>query len=164
MIKLKNRGFTLVELIATMAILAIIMLMALPNIIGVVQSNKKTTYIEDAKKLVSLAEYKIRSVPTKKPELGSQTGTCFKLSDLTNDISDGPNGGTYDDKYTWVSVKNSTSDGIIYYVNLCEKICEKKDSKDLCEEKDSKYFGIKHQSIDKIDDATIVINCNNTCN
>ena len=58
-----NKGFTLVELLAVLSVLAVLMLLAVPNVIGVVQRDKNKTYVEDAKKLVTLAEYKIRSNP-----------------------------------------------------------------------------------------------------
>ena len=44
---MKNeKGFTLVELLATVSILGIIMLIAVPNILGTVERNKKTFGIE----------------------------------------------------------------------------------------------------------------------
>ena len=57
--KAKNSlGFTLIELIATITILGIIMLIAVPNVISVVTKNKNQTYVNDARKFVTLAKYK----------------------------------------------------------------------------------------------------------
>ena len=57
--KVKNSlGFTLIELIATITILGIIMLIAVPNVISVVTKNKNQTYVNDARKFVTLAKYK----------------------------------------------------------------------------------------------------------
>ncbi len=39
-------------------------MVAIPNIVGVVRNNRNKQYVEDAKKLVSLAEYKVRSNPS----------------------------------------------------------------------------------------------------
>ena len=60
--KAKNSlGFTLIELIATITILGIIMLIAVPNVISVVTKNKNQTYVNDARKFVTLAKYKFES-------------------------------------------------------------------------------------------------------
>lgn len=101
---MNNKGFTLVELLATMVVLSIIMIMAVPNVVGVVQRNKNKTYVEDSKKLVSLAEYKLRSNSNYKPT-ASQT-FCFYLSFLgTDELSTAPDGGTYSSDYSFVKVQ-----------------------------------------------------------
>lgn len=114
-----NKGFTLVELLATMALLAILMIMAVPNVIGVVQRNKNKTYVEDAKKLVSLAEYKVRSNSKYKP--APSTSWCFKLQQLgENNFDKAPNGGTYHSEYSYVRVRNTGAE-LNYYVQLVEQ-------------------------------------------
>ena len=58
----RNRnGFTLVELLAVIVILGIIMLIAVPNVVGVIDNNRKETYLSDAKKMVTMAEYATRT-------------------------------------------------------------------------------------------------------
>ena len=54
-----NKGFTLIELIAVVVILAVIMTLAIPNIVSTINRNKKETFIEDAKKFQASAEYMI---------------------------------------------------------------------------------------------------------
>ena len=56
--KLNKKGFTLIELLAAMVILAAIMVIAVPNVMGILNNSKADAYVEDAKKLLSLAEYK----------------------------------------------------------------------------------------------------------
>lgn len=115
-----EKGFTLVELLATMAILATLMLIAIPNVIGIVQRNKNKTYIEDAKKLETLAAYKVRSNPTElKPASG--TSYCFLLPflDKSNELSEPPNGGEYDKTKSYVIVKNNNG-SLEYKVQLVE--------------------------------------------
>ena len=58
--KLNRQGFTLVELLAALVILALLMAAAVPNVIGMINRNKATSYIEDAKKLAARAEYLMR--------------------------------------------------------------------------------------------------------
>ena len=59
--KVNKKGFTLVELLATLVILGLLTVIAAPNIIGILTNTKLNTYISDANKLQTLAEYKFRS-------------------------------------------------------------------------------------------------------
>ena len=118
-----NKGFTLVELLATITILGIIMLIAVPNILGTVERNKKTTYIEDAKKLVSLAENKMRSDSGLiKPTTGC--GIVYTLETLDNgDLSKPPEGGEYDKGLSFVDITYNSSTGeYVYKVQLYENV------------------------------------------
>ena len=54
-----NKGFTLIELLAVVVILAVIMTLAIPNIVSTINRNKKEVFIEDAKKFQAAAEYKV---------------------------------------------------------------------------------------------------------
>ena len=58
--KFNRQGFTLVELLAALVILGLLMVVAAPNVLGILNRNKSEIYIEDAKKLVSRAEYVMR--------------------------------------------------------------------------------------------------------
>lgn len=115
-----EKGFTLVELLATMAILATLMLIAIPNVIGIVQRNKNKTYIEDAKKLETLAAYKVRSNPTElKPASGDSYCFLLPFLDKSNELSEPPNGGEYDKTKSYVIVKNNGG-SLEYKVQLVE--------------------------------------------
>lgn len=118
---IKNeKGFTLVELLATMAILATLMLIAIPNVIGIVQRNKNKTYIEDAKKLETLAAYKVRSNPTDlKPAKGNSYCFLLPFLDKSNELSEPPNGGEYDKTKSYVIVENNGG-SLEYKVQLVE--------------------------------------------
>ena len=113
---MNNKGFTLIELLATLAILSIIMLMAVPNVIGVVRRSKNKTYIEDAKKIVSLAEYKVRSSAEYKPNSGQSY--CFFLNFLgASELEKAPNGGEYYNNLSYVQLvekKDGANTGVSY--------------------------------------------------
>ena len=74
-----------------MAILGIIMLLAIPNITGVIEKNRAKTYVEDAKKMIALAKYKVEK------EGCSDTVCQWELGDLdiSNEIVKGPYGYEY---------------------------------------------------------------------
>lgn len=153
---MNNKGFTLVELLATISLLAVLMMIAVPNIIGVVNRNKNKTYIEDAKKLVALAEYKVRSDPASKPTQGEYF--CFSMETLGEGEFDStaPNGGTYNSKNSYIRVTKDSNNALKYSVVLVE-------------EKDDKYIGILSETTsDKLyeDDISTLITTGNydTCN
>lgn len=116
---MKNKkGFTLVELLVTITILGIISMVAIPNIVGVVRRNKNKTYVEDAKKLVSLAEYKFRSDTS----ISISSGGCVMMTMRylgDEEFENAPNGGEYDvdNSYVKIKVVNNT---YTYYVTIKE--------------------------------------------
>ena len=74
---MNNKAFTLVELLATLAILSVIMIIAIPNVIGILEKNKNTTYVEDAKKLVALADYEFTRDDSIKRPKGTTANECI---------------------------------------------------------------------------------------
>ena len=117
---MKNKGFTLIELIATMVVLGIIMLIAIPNIIGIVERNKRTAYVEDARRLVTLAEYRFRSDTS----INLEDGQCIvmRLSFLDNgELQAPPDGGDYLEDNSFVVIRRS-GPNITYYVTLVEDL------------------------------------------
>lgn len=120
---MKNqKGFTLVELLAVMVILGIIMAVAIPNVTGILYKNRSSTYVEDAKKLATTAEYKLRgsSSDIVKPS----NGQCIvmNLAYLDNsEFEEPPNGGEYLKNQSFVIIKKN-GNSYEYYVQLVEKI------------------------------------------
>lgn len=55
--KNKINGFTLVELLAVIVILAIILLVAVPNVLGVIEEAREEAFIASAKMIIKTAEY-----------------------------------------------------------------------------------------------------------
>ena len=116
-----NKGLTLVELLGSMVILGLLMIMVVPNIVGILSKNKEKTYKEDAKKLVEVAKYKI-SMKKDGVVPPNQNGQCvlFGLGYLDNaEFANPPNDGCYDVTRSYVAVKLENH-RYVYYVQLVE--------------------------------------------
>ncbi len=101
----------MIELLATILILAIIMIVAVPNVMSTIDKNKQNTYVEDAKRMITLAEYKVRS-DTNIP-LPTTNGSCIVVLMSALDLSefsDPPEGGNYnlDNSYVVIARTGST--------------------------------------------------------
>jgi len=122
--KKNNKGFTLIELLAALVILSILMMIAVPTVMNLITNNRKDTYLEDAKKLVSAAEYKIRAdSKIKKPN----TNDCIVINMeylQSSDFDSAPSGGIYDQTASFVILKNIGGFQYEYYVRLVEKLDE----------------------------------------
>ena len=55
--KLNNKGVTMMELLGAMVILGILFGLAVPAITTVINDTRNKTYVDDAMKLISNAEY-----------------------------------------------------------------------------------------------------------
>lgn len=108
---MKNKkGFTLIELLAVIAIIGIISLIAIPNIIGLSIGIRKDNMLDDAKKLISLAKYKINSDIALRSS-PPQTFTMAELN-INGDLGADPDGGDYDQTNSTVTYRkvNSTAE------------------------------------------------------
>jgi len=116
---MNNKGFTLVELLGSMVILGLIMLIVVPNVVGLMNSNRETVYVEDAKKMILIAKAKVSGKKVKAP-MGSNQCTFIGLGFLDNSEFDNPpNGGCYDVNRSFVIIKNEGHQ-LKYYVKLVE--------------------------------------------
>ena len=134
-----RHGFTLVELLGVIVILSIIMLIAIPNVTSVLEKNKRESYLADAKKLVTQAEYEIRNGNIEKPN--STEILKIRLSYIgTSDISKDSDGNKYDTANSYVAVVRKNG-YLEYYVNLVATV-------------DGKNKGIRLVNKDKLDSDT----------
>lgn len=120
-----NKGFTLVELLASLVILGLIMAVAVPNVLGILTSNRNTTYVEDAKKLSTSMEYRFRGDNSLiKPAVADECIVATLAYLGTTEFEDPPYGGEYDVDKSFVVMKKvcTGSDcSYQYYVQLIEK-------------------------------------------
>jgi prepilin-type N-terminal cleavage/methylation domain-containing protein len=99
---MKKNGFTLIELLAVIVVISLIMLIAIPNIVGLSTGVKKDQMLDDAKKLISLAKYKVNTNMDLRnrvdPDL-CNNGECtltFAMLNVNGDIENDPDGGDYE--------------------------------------------------------------------
>ena len=105
--KKNNRGFTLIELLAVIVIMGVLAIMVVPRISDLVMETREEIYVNDAKKLLSQAQYRMssNSVDIEKPEMGECI--IFSLRYLSsNDFRNPPNDGNYLDESSFVVVRN----------------------------------------------------------
>ncbi len=131
---MNKRGFTLIELLAVIIILGIIMMIAIPNVVGMIDRNRRNTIVEDAKKMINQAEYTLRkNTDIEYPSEGKAIILTLQFLN-TADISETPYDTKYSPERSFVAIVNSTENGITeykYYVHLiaCSDLeCSKTDS------------------------------------
>ena len=118
---INKKGFTLIELIATITVLGIIMLVAVPNITSMIDKSKRSAYINDAKKLVTLAKYKFETSSNPKPDPTNCYIYTLNALDQT-ELNDPPNGGSYVMEYSYVKIGyDYYAKKYTYKVQLVEK-------------------------------------------
>ena len=152
----KNRyGFTLIELLAVIIILGVIMTIAIPNIVSTLDKNKRDSFIKDAKRAITSAEYTIRS-ETKYEYPDSNTAVIFPLRDLKNlDLDSSPFDTYYslDDSFVAITkqkISGGTDSEYVYYVHLVSCVdegCVKTD-----QDSRSQMRGINLTRSDKLDE------------
>lgn len=96
---MKKKGFTLIELLAVITIMAIMVVIATPNIIGMLSKGRNEQYVADAKNMISKAKY-MYSNKDRYESSFSFDGTCYFISISNLGLNDSQKtdafGGAYD--------------------------------------------------------------------
>ena len=124
--KKKKNGFTFVELLAMLVILGLIMIIAVPNITGMLKQQKFNQFKSDATRMVESAKVKVgKDRVLVKPKSGECIVFALNYLDDNESIVTGPNGGEYDQFDSFVVY---TRDGskYKYYFRLVENYKNKK--------------------------------------
>jgi len=138
-----KKGFTLIELLAVIIILSVIMSIAIPNIVATIDRNKKDAFVDDAKRMISAAEYKIRSDSSiDYPKDGG--AVIIKLDKLgASELDRSPFDTVYSKSRSFVLIANKTVEGKTERVFFAHLItCEDIDCNNLNDDAISKVRGI----------------------
>ena len=120
--RIKNqKGFTLIELLAVIIILAVIMTVAVPNVIATLDKNKKESFLKDAMRAITSCEYTIRT--EKKYEYPDETtAVVFPVTEIKNlELDVSPYDTYYSKKDSFVAITKDrfgTAYEYVYYVHL----------------------------------------------
>ncbi len=88
----KNKGFTLVELLAVIVILGILLVIAIPNVLNIINTSKKNTIIEIANLAIQEAEKKyIEDLDKHGEQFADYDGAIMIYYDINEDLNIGKN-------------------------------------------------------------------------
>ena len=148
---MKRNGFTLIEVLAVIIILGVIMTIAVPNVLSMLDRNKKDTFIENAKLMANKAEYTIRKdTSIEYPSEGKAIILTLEYLN-TNDISESPYNTMYSPTRSFVAVVNETINDITeykYYVHLVA--CSDLECSNTSENSVNKNRGINLVGVDEL--------------
>ncbi len=100
-----KKGFTLVELLAVIALLALLMGIAVPNIISTINNGKRSDFLSDTKRMVAKAESLISASKDDRNAVRQGGYKVYRFAELNAkmEFANDPDGGSYDSN-TYVKV------------------------------------------------------------
>ena len=154
---MKKNGFTFIELLAMITVIGIIMVVAIPNISGMMKNQRLTQIKSDANSMVETAKMKASKEKfLSKPN--ARECIVFSLDYLNDEdnMTVGPNGGKYDlyDSFVVYTRVNDATTGskYKYYVRLVENYKGKRTGIHFLDSDD--ISGLKTYHIETIEDNT----------
>lgn len=112
---MNKRGFTLVELIATIVILGVVMTVAIPNVMSIIENNKAEEFVDVAKRFITEVEYEVRSNSNIQLPANDNHATLVSADFIGLDkLGDDPYGFSFD-ATSFVLVIKRTEDSLVYY-------------------------------------------------
>lgn len=164
---MKNKkAFTLIELLAVITVLGLIMLIAIPSVVNVLEKNKKETMINEARKIMRVVE--------KEDKDNKYSINQFKInnkgeSSYTN-INTSVVGDTspFDKSYTMIIVQACTTEDTRYYrIFMSDGVYQLTATKGLTEALINKYNAIdisdstveRYQMVKKVKNSTTSYTC-----
>lgn len=116
---MKNKGFTLVEVLAMLVVLGIIVGITMPNITGILGNQKINAWSDDAENMINSAKTEVST--NNKIKLPKESNNCIVLPlaliDKNSDIKEDPDGEEYDRYSSFVLVMLKDRQ-YLYYVRL----------------------------------------------
>lgn len=152
---MKNKkGFTLVELLAMLVVLGILMVVAIPNMNGILGNQRLNGYKQDAENLVEAAKIKVAKDTTiDKPAVGQCLYFSLDSLDDNDDFTTGPNGGEYLRYESMVIYTREITAGTTSQLKFYVRLVEKKDDNNylgFALRESSEIKNLKNKDIDKI--------------
>ena len=125
---MNKKGFTLVELLAVIVLVAILSGIAVPNIISTVNNSKKSTFLMDAKRMVSKAEYLLALKKADRDIAATSNGKIYTFTALNEkgEFQKDADDGDFNNN-TYVKV---TKSGSSYVYCICVDGSKRRISKD----------------------------------
>ena len=116
--RINQKGFTLVELLAVIALLALLTTIAVPNVLSTINNNKRNSFLLDAKRMVTKAESLVSSNREIRNDLINNNTTMtydFATLNQNGEFPSDPDssGNTYQDGY--VKVNYDTTNQVFKY-------------------------------------------------